>query len=160
MQILTREDKPVRGKQDSPRCAKPLTYHKTPANTDGDHHKRQRDHYTTHTEQRRETNYAPSSNFNQYFPTAQKTTATTIRNYDRYEQRHDLYRINSILPASAHRPPPPRDWPADWTAPASKHAEDREQDLQKWTYYTSLWEEHLRRRTGQSSHPRRCRQLP
>ena len=101
------EDKPVRGKQDSPRSTKPKKRYETPTNTDRDHHKRRRDHDTTHTEQRRGTNYAPSSNFNQYFPTDQKTATTTRRNYDRYEQRHDLYRPNTILPASAHRPPPP-----------------------------------------------------
>ena len=135
----------MRGKQDSPRCAKPLTYHRTPTTTDRDHHKRQRDRYSTHTDQKRDTNHDSSSNVNQYFPTDQKTHAKTTRNYDRYERQHDLYRINSILPASALRPPPPHDWPTDWTAPKSKHAEDREQDHQKWTHYTSLWERHLRR---------------
>ena len=135
----------MRGNQDSPRCAKPLTYHSTPTTTDRDRHDRQRDRYPTHTDQKRKTYHDSSSNVRQYFPADQKTHATTTRNYDRYERQHELYRINSMLPASAPRPPPPHDWPTDWTAPKSKHAEDREQDHQKWTHYTNLWERHMRR---------------
>ena len=96
----------MRGNQDSPRCAKPLTHHNTPTTTDRDRHDRQRDRYPTHTDQKKKTYHDSSSNVRQYFPADQKSHTTTTRDYDRYEQRHELYQPTQQLPPCFSTPAP------------------------------------------------------